>query len=158
MIVVLKGHDRAVHRFVAVKVLDQHIAADNRVRARFLREARAWPPSIAQMSTIYHVSMVRDRPFLVMEHMPGTLRARIKDRDLKPRELLMVALGVARGLVAAHAAGVFHRDIKPENILLGPGSRPLELQVKIADFGLALAKREGDAAAGTSIELARPGS
>ena len=39
---------------------------------------------------------------------------------------------IARGMAAAHAAGVYHRDLKPENVLCLPVSR----NVRIVDFGL----------------------
>jgi eukaryotic-like serine/threonine-protein kinase len=43
---------------------------------------------------------------------------------------------MARGLEAAHAAGITHRDLKPENVFLVhlPGEPPM---VKLLDFGLA---------------------
>jgi serine/threonine protein kinase len=45
---------------------------------------------------------------------------------------LDVLLGIARGLQAAQAAGVFHRDLNPESILLDPDGTP-----RIADFDRA---------------------
>ena len=142
--IVLKGHDRALKRVVAVKVQDPSIAMNRRWRARFLREARAVGainhPSVV---TIYKVNIVQDRPYLAMEFVARSLRDRIRSGEpLEILEVLRIALQVAEGLAAAHAQGVLHRDIKPANILLEDGAQ----RVKISDFGLAMEGLTADAA------------
>src|SRR5690606_5836228 len=50
---------------------------------------------------------------------------------------LKVVHQTAQGLATAHDKGVVHRDIKPGNLMLSPRG-----QVKIADFGIALATQD----------------
>ena len=45
---------------------------------------------------------------------------------------LELAVGLSRGLAAAHKRGVLHRDIKPANAILADNG-----EVKLLDFGLA---------------------
>jgi eukaryotic-like serine/threonine-protein kinase len=56
--------------------------------------------------------------------------------------MLPLAIEVAQGLKAAHAAGLIHRDVKPGNILLDA-----EGHAKLVDFGLALVTHGGKAQA-----------
>jgi len=54
-----------------------------------------------------------------------------------PGDALKILLHASQGLAAAHAQGVIHRDIKPGNIMITSRG-----QVKVADFGIALANQD----------------
>ncbi|CAI5945435.1 unnamed protein product [Closterium sp. NIES-65] len=80
---------------------------------------------------------------IVTEYMSGgTLRNYLaRRRRLAEKDVLRIALDVARGLEYLHAHHIVHRDLKSDNILVSyKGS------VKIADFGVARteAKNPGD--------------
>lgn len=65
--------------------------------------------------------------------------------------LLRILERVARGVHAAHEAGVLHRDLKPSNIMLQPDGSPIVL-----DFGLAKDISESLALTGTHDVLGSP--
>jgi WD40 repeat protein/class 3 adenylate cyclase/tRNA A-37 threonylcarbamoyl transferase component Bud32 len=56
---------------------------------------------------------------------------------------LEIMAQAADGLQAAHEAGIIHRDIKPANILIGgKGIEPMEVRVKLTDFGIGQVESE----------------
>jgi len=135
--VVYKAHEESLNRHVALKVLGEHLVADDDAVERFVREARSAArlnhPNIVQ---IYAISEDAGRHFFVMEYVTGRSLQQILRADgrLDPDRAARLVLQAAAGLEAAHEHGIVHRDIKPANLMVD--ARGL---VKIADFGLALA-------------------
>jgi predicted Ser/Thr protein kinase len=153
--VVYKAHEESLNRFVAIKVLGEHLTEDPAQIERFIREAQSAAslnhPNIVQ---IYAVSEEDGRHYFVMEYVSGRSLQQIlrTNGPLEPEQVARIALQTASGLAAAHEQGIIHRDIKPANLLID--DRGL---VKIADFGLALM---GDAASrltATGMFMGTPG-
>jgi serine/threonine-protein kinase len=134
MATVYLAHDEELHRPVAIKLLAEHLAADAALRKRFLREARlAARLSHPNVVSVYDAGEADDgRPFIVMEHVPGTTLAELG--QIAPEKAVELAIQACRGLAHAHAAGLVHRDVKPQNLLLREDGT-----VKVADFGIARA-------------------
>ncbi|WP_206515642.1 serine/threonine-protein kinase [Georgenia faecalis] len=134
---VWRAWDVDAERAVAAKVLRPELAGQEAFLARLRAEARnsagLHHPNIA---ALLDYGEQDGSGFLVMELVDGEPMTALLERrgTLPAAELLPVLAQVARGLHAAHAAGVVHRDVKPSNILLPPGG-----PVKITDFGISLA-------------------
>jgi hypothetical protein len=136
--IVLKGLDKALGRYVAIKVLSPQFAANAASRQRFAREAKAAASVVHDnVMAIHAVGEANGLPYLVMPYVRGpSLEKRLQRTGaLAIEEVLRVGMQIAAGLAAAHAQGLVHRDIKPANILLEEGIE----RVKITDFGLARA-------------------
>lgn len=142
---VWRGHDLALDRSVAVKVLLE-AATNDEVVARFRREAtigaRLQHPGI---TVVHDVGQQDGRLFIVMELLAGEDLATMLARDGRLAVDLAVDLAAqtAEALAAAHEQSVVHRDLKPANLFLLPGRR-----LKICDFGIAYS---ADATAGWTV-------
>ena len=130
--------DESLGRAVAIKVLSERFAEDQAVRRRFTREALAAARLSGEPNTvtIFDVGEWNERPFIVMEHLPGgTLDDRLAREGPQPVDRALRWLEqAAAALDHAHARGVVHRDVKPGNLLLDRNGN-----VHVADFGIASA-------------------
>ncbi|HEY0787478.1 MAG TPA: serine/threonine-protein kinase, partial [Thermoanaerobaculia bacterium] len=125
----------ALGRRVAVKMIAERYAADEGVKTRFLREARA-------MATIEHPHVVRiysygeaaGTAYLTMEYVDGEdLATRLRRVGrLGVDETIRLAHQIVEGLEAGWEHRIVHRDIKPSNILIDRRGN-----ARVADFGLA---------------------
>jgi hypothetical protein len=88
--------------------------------------------SHANVVQIHDVGVQDDRVFLAMELVVGETLTRWLEGPRSWREVVRVFVAAARGLAAAHRAGLVHRDFKPDNVLMGADGQP-----RVADFGLA---------------------
>ena len=132
---VYRAFDEALHRRVLLKVLHKHLANDQQLRERFVREARACAALRSEyIVQVFDLTEIDGAPAIVMEYIDGkSLKDVIADDALRsPALASKVALHVLRGLSVAHNKQIIHRDIKPGNILVTADGT-----VKVTDFGLA---------------------
>ncbi len=136
--------DTRLERYVAVKLLAEHLAEDASFVSRFRREAlaaaRLVHPNVVQVFD-FGLDDETGRNFIVMEHVAGQSCAEIlRDQGAQtPEEALSILVQACRGLDYAHRNGVVHRDVKPGNLL-----RSNEGVVKLADFGIAKAAEDSE--------------
>jgi len=135
---VWRAHDQSLDSVCAIKLVDPEKVADEEVRVRFQREAKAAARiRCANVVDVFDHGIWNGVPFIVMEYLEGEDLGTRLDRcgTLSPPEVYEIVVQVSRGLVRAHAAGIVHRDLKPENVFLVPGDE--QEVAKVLDFGIA---------------------
>ncbi len=136
--VVWSARDTHLDRPVAIKLVHRTFTSSSEAAGRVLREARAMAKvSHRGVVAIHDAGEADGQLFIAMELVAGTTLGRmLGERDDSARRdwrrWLAVMVEAARGLAAAHAAGVVHRDFKPDNILVANDGR-----VCVGDFGVA---------------------
>ncbi len=153
--VVYKAHEQSLNRFVALKVLGEHLSEDPGYVERFKREARSAAalnhPNIVQ---IYAIDEFEGRHYFAMEFVNGTSIQQLI-RSQGPMDVEAAARWIqqaAAGLGAAHSQGIIHRDVKPANLMVDEHGL-----VKIADFGLALLAAGTSRLTATGMFMGTPG-
>src|SRR5216110_2220699 len=128
------ARDEQLGRKVALKLLPEHMTANETQLSRFKTEARtASALNHPNILTVYEIGAEGNRHFIATEFIEGiTLRASLTRERMNLHDALEIAVQVASALAAAHETGVVHRDMKPENIMLRPDG-----YVKVLDFGIA---------------------
>ena len=149
---VYRGTHVLMDKTVAIKVLRPSLAADEKIVARFSREARA-ASRISHPNALSVTDFGEDdsgHVFLVMEFLSGkTLKQVIRDDGPLPlARVVDITRQVGDALNAAHSQGVVHRDLKSDNIMLLDTTSGD--YAKVLDFGIAKIN-EPDGAVDTSL-------
>jgi serine/threonine-protein kinase len=134
---VYKAYDTEIREYVALKVLNPEIAADESVVERFRNELKlARRVSHRNVCRMFDLGRVEDTAYISMEYVSGEDLKRLLRRigHLPARKAVAFAEQVADGLAEAHRLGVVHRDLKPQNIMIDR-----EGNARIMDFGIARA-------------------
>jgi len=132
--VVYQARQVALKRLVALKMIlaAGHASASDRARFRVEAEAvaRLQHPNVVQ---VHEVGEADGQPYCALELLTGgSLKEKLAGSPLAPQAAAGLVELLARGMNAAHAAGVVHRDLKPANVLFAADGTP-----KVTDFGLA---------------------
>src|SRR5688572_10442673 len=119
MSTVYAAHDPGLERRIALKLLH-----DVRQQPLLVHEAKALAklqhPNVV---AVHDVGTFQGRVFVAMELVEGITLKRWFAEPRSWREIVEAMLHAARGLAAAHAAGIIHGDFKPENVLVGNDGR-----------------------------------
>jgi len=151
--VVYKARQKALDRFVAVKmILATHLASPEHIRRFQVEASAAARLRHSNITQIYDVGQHNGQHYFAMEYVEGeSLAWRIARQRLSPDTIARLMTTVARAVDHLHAQGVVHRDLKPSNILLDSEDQPY-----VTDFGLAKVFVPGSEATTTGVIAGTP--
>ncbi len=124
---------------VALKVLQPVLAQNREYRQRFVREVdAAGRVSSPHVAALLGSQTEGELLWMATEYVEGaSLQHAVETNGPIPAERLRaLAVDIAAGVAALHAAGLVHRDLKPANVVLA-WSGP-----KLIDFGIAKPENE----------------
>lgn len=128
-----------LNKKIVLKTLNTSKLNDQTILHRFKREAKILAklehPNIIK---VLDFGTEKDYFYLSFEYFEGqSLREFIKEKLPDENQFIKIISQILSGLSYAHQQKIIHRDLKPENILINQ-----KLEIKIADFGLALSENE----------------
>ncbi|MBS0373357.1 MAG: HEAT repeat domain-containing protein [Proteobacteria bacterium] len=139
---VLLMEDTVVDERLILKFLNPAVSQDEEMMQRFVHELR-YSRKITHRNVIriYDFLFIRGNYAISMEYFPShTLGAEIvNEKPLPIARAVKYGIDIATGMSVAHEIGIVHRDLKPANVLINDAGL-----LKIVDFGVAAAQREGD--------------
>jgi eukaryotic-like serine/threonine-protein kinase len=139
---VLLMEDTVVEERLILKFLNPSVAQDEEIMKRFVHELR-YSRKITHRNVIriYDFLFIQGNYAISMEYFPShTLGSEIvNEKPLTLKRALQFGIDIATGMAVAHQVGIVHRDLKPANVLINDDGL-----LKIVDFGVAAAQREGD--------------
>jgi serine/threonine-protein kinase len=139
---VLLMEDTVVDERLILKFLNPNVAEDEEIMKRFVHELR-YSRKITHKNVIriYDFLFIQGNYAISMEYFPShTLGSEVVGEKPMPlNRALGFGIDICTGMDVAHQVGIVHRDLKPANVLINN-----EGLLKIVDFGVAAAQREGD--------------
>jgi len=139
---VLLFEDTVVEERLILKFLNPSVSQDEEMMQRFVHELRysrkITHPNIIR---IYDFLQIRGHYAISMEYFAShTLGGEISEgKPMALNRAIRFGVDMANGMAVAHKVGIVHRDLKPANVLIND-----EDVLKIVDFGVAAAHKDGD--------------
>ncbi len=128
--------DRNINESDEVSCKEQYKDIFLEGRLRFERESRILSSlqEIPNVEKVFDYFSENNTAYLVMEYVHGaSLDTWVKDRTMKPVEILQFMRPVIDTMILLHQQGIVHRDLKPDNIIVQEDGTPV-----IIDFGAAM--------------------
>jgi serine/threonine-protein kinase len=139
---VLLMEDTVVDERLILKFLNPNVSQDEEVMKRFVHELR-YSRKITHKNVIriYDFLYIQGSYAISMEYFPShTLGGEVvNEKPVELKRATQFGIDICTGMTVAHQLGIVHRDLKPANVLINQ-----EGLLKIVDFGVAAAQREGD--------------